>query len=410
MADRRQSGTRLDAEAAAPRARIRRLSAGGVRDYRRRLRTRPPDEHHPPRPRRPDCSWPAHQIQAGQRESRPVAGDRLGPRALAGDRTRKVIHYAEREIRRRKHPCDFSGTPPQARAMSTDRRAHSTVRRACAYDARPVWVATRLRNGGRLAWRAAPPSGAADYEARPASSNSSMASLLFSATAARALRVSCSTSARACANSSASPSHHSANDAIASSAWSGCAWTSSARYSANDATTQACSLFRRASSRCMASGQLEPVGVCVDILRPLRRNPLRLPEIDAEKTAGREARHGESAAWRAIWNQTTWRFFLEIDFPQIGPRVHFSRRRPDAALADAPSSLSRHAAHDPAWRAPIGCTVRCYVQKPCSTWRATPRAAQLDDGRLLVGHVCYRTCGPIGRPEAMQHMGCGRVG
>src|SRR5215211_3805132 len=325
MADRRQSGTRLDAEAAAPRARIRRLSAGGVRDYRRRLRTRPPDEHHPPRPRRPDCSWPAHQIQAGQRESRPVAGDRLGPRALAGDRTRKVIHYAEREIRRRKHPCDFSGTPSQARAMSTDRRAHSTVRRACAYDARPVWVATRLRNGGRLAWRAAPPSGAADYEARPASSNSSMASLLFSATAARALRVSCSTSARACANSSASPSHHSANDAIASSACSGCAWTSSARYSANDATTQACSLFCRASSRCMASGQLEPAGVCVDILRPLRRNPLRLPEIDAEKTAGRETRHGESAAWRAIWNQTTWRFFLEIDFPQIGLTLSHGR-------------------------------------------------------------------------------------
>src|SRR5215207_9486374 len=104
---------------------------------------------------------------------------------------------------------------------------------------------------------------AAGY-ARLASSKSWTASWLFSAAAFCAPRVSRSTLARACANSSASPSHHSASDAIASSARSGCPWTYSARYSANDATTRAC---RRASSGCMASGQLKPVGVCVDILR-----------------------------------------------------------------------------------------------------------------------------------------------
>jgi hypothetical protein len=100
-----------------------------------------------------------------------------------------------------------------------------------------------------------------------------------------------STSARACANSSGSPSHHSASDAIASSSRSGCLWTSSARYSANDAAARAC---RRASSCCTASGQLEPVGVCVDILRPLRRNPLRLPRSTRRKQLVR--RHGMEKA------------------------------------------------------------------------------------------------------------------
>src|SRR5918994_894356 len=108
---------------------------------------------------------------------------------------------------------------------------------------------------------------AAGY-ARLASSKSWTASWLFPATAVCAPRVSRSTLARACANSSGSPSHHSASEAIASSARSGCPWTYSARYSANDATTRAC---RRDSSGCMASGQLKPVGVCVDILRPLCR-------------------------------------------------------------------------------------------------------------------------------------------
>jgi hypothetical protein len=77
-----------------------------------------------------------------------------------------------------------------------------------------------------------------------------------------------STSARARDNSSGSPSHHSASDAIASSARSGSPWTYSARYSANDATTRAC---RRASNGSTASAQWTPVGVCVDILRPLFR-------------------------------------------------------------------------------------------------------------------------------------------
>jgi hypothetical protein len=113
-----------------------------------------------------------------------------------------------------------------------------------------------------------------DYEARPASSKSSTASWLFSATAICAPRASRNTSARARANSSGSPSHHSASDAIASSARPGSPWTYSARYSANDAATRAC---RRASSCCTASGQLEPVGVCVDILRPPSSQPLEAP-------------------------------------------------------------------------------------------------------------------------------------
>src|SRR5215211_562586 len=109
-----------------------------------------------------------------------------------------------------------------------------------------------------------------------ASSNSLTASRLFSATSACALsvalRVSRITCARACANSSASPSHHSASEAIASSARSGCPWTSAARYSANDATTRAC---RRASSGCRASAQSKPVGTWVAILRPLCSRTLR---------------------------------------------------------------------------------------------------------------------------------------
>jgi hypothetical protein len=109
--------------------------------------------------------------------------------------------------------------------------------------------------------------GRASY-ARPASSNSWTASWLFSATATCAARISPSTSARAWDNSSGSPSHHSASDAIASSARSGSPWTYSARYSANDATTRAC---RRASNGSTASAQWTPVGVCVDILRPLFR-------------------------------------------------------------------------------------------------------------------------------------------
>jgi hypothetical protein len=157
-----------------------------------------------------------------------------------------------------------------------------------------------------------------DYEARPASSKSSTASWLFSATAICAPRASRNTSARARANSSGSPSHHSASDAIASSARPGSPWTYSARYSANDAATRAC---RRASSCCTASGQLEPVGVCVDILRPLRRNPLRLPEVHAAKTAGQETRRGEGAGWGAISSQMILLLFLEIEVHQIGRKA-----------------------------------------------------------------------------------------
>jgi hypothetical protein len=176
-----------------------------------------------------------------------------------------------------------------------------------------------VRNPDALARRQA------DYEeARPASSNSSTASWLFSATAICAPRASRNTSARARANSSGSPSHHSASDAIASTARSGSPCTYSARYSANDAATRAC---RRASTCCTASGQLEPVGVRVDILRPLRRNPLRLPEARAAKTAGQETRRGEGAGCRSISNQMILRLFLEIWFTKSVERRLRRRKR-----------------------------------------------------------------------------------
>jgi hypothetical protein len=136
-----------------------------------------------------------------------------------------------------------------------------------------------------------------DYDARRASSKSSTASWLFSATAICAPRVSRSTSARACANSPGSPSHHSASDAIASSARSGSPWTYSARYSANDAATRAC---RRASSCCTASGQFEPVGVCVDILRPPSSQPLQAPRgPHGENSWSGDTSRGRGWLWRA---------------------------------------------------------------------------------------------------------------
>src|SRR2546421_10920713 len=119
-----------------------------------------------------------------------------------------------------------------------------------------------------------------------------------------ALRVSRRASARACANSPGSPSHHSANDAIASSVRSALPRISSARYSANDATTRA---RRRASSGCKASAQLKPVGLCVDILAPLLLNPSRVPEVHEEKTAGRRGSVRESEGWRAVQNGKTLR-------------------------------------------------------------------------------------------------------
>src|SRR5260370_32791034 len=82
--------------------------------------------------------------------------------------------------------------------------------------------------------------------------------------------------------------------------------------------TRAC---RRASSGGTAAGQLDPVGVCVDILRPPCRNPLRLPEVHSEKTAGRKTWHGESAAWRAISNRTELATLLEIEPCQIGRKA-----------------------------------------------------------------------------------------
>jgi hypothetical protein len=105
--------------------------------------------------------------------------------------------------------------------------------------------------------------------------------------------------------------------AIASSTRSGLRWTYSARYSANDAMTRA---PRRASSGSTASAQLETEGVCVDILRSLCRDRLRLPEVCEEKTAGRATRRGESAALRAIRTRRDCDFFWRSS-PQIGRKA-----------------------------------------------------------------------------------------
>ena len=90
---------------------------------------------------------------------------------------------------------------------------------------------------------------------------------------------------RARANSSASPSHHSASEAIASGARSGCSLTSSARYSANDATTRA---RRRVSSGCTASAQLKPVArVIFDPLSLFNAPSLCDPAFPGTSAVGR---------------------------------------------------------------------------------------------------------------------------
>jgi hypothetical protein len=96
---------------------------------------------------------------------------------------------------------------------------------------------------------------AADY-ARATSSNSSAACRPFSAAAACAPRVSRSTSARARVNSSVSPSHHSACEAIASGARSGCSWTSSADRKRRRARRELCDRRNRRSQN--ASGTSAP--------------------------------------------------------------------------------------------------------------------------------------------------------
>jgi len=83
------------------------------------------------------------------------------------------------------------------------------------------------------------------------------------------------------------------SDAIASTARLRSPWMPSARYSAKERDERAC---RRAFSGSMASAQLTPVGVCVDILRPRSSNSSRVPEVHEEKTPGQGLRRGESAA------------------------------------------------------------------------------------------------------------------
>jgi hypothetical protein len=147
------------------------------------------------------------------------------------------------------------------------------------------------------------------YDALATSSNSSTASWLCSATAACALLLSRSTSARACANSSGSPSHHSANAAIAASARSGSPWTSSAKYSANDATTRAC---RRPSRDCTASPRSKPVELFVAILHPPDAQLSEVSQIDEKKTAGQGRGRGETGGWAGDPGTDDLRLFLTL--------------------------------------------------------------------------------------------------
>jgi hypothetical protein len=90
-----------------------------------------------------------------------------------------------------------------------------------------------------------------------------------------------------------------------------------------------------------ASAQLEPEAVCVDILRSLCRNPLRLPEVHEQKQL--VGRHGTEKAllWRAIWNRTDLATFLEIQFPQISRKAITSTKVPRVPRAGRSTRKAR---------------------------------------------------------------------